>query len=178
MTLTAAINHMVPLNLLLPHQRVICPHSPQSAKYRIVTHNFTNDDLNNGNSPSYHWSLWFFLPVIRGLPNHLHFQILFYFTWPMKLWEEQNCLNMPPKTSQHQIENFRNHRAAFYFELISIESTWITYKDSCADASKYCDLNSIPSPYRTELILWSGAFFSHFYWLKLVWCARVIFQCL
>ena len=36
-----------------PHQRVICPHSRLSAKYRIVTHNFTNDDLTDGNSPSY-----------------------------------------------------------------------------------------------------------------------------
>ena len=54
MTLTAVINPVVPLNLLLPHQRVICPQSRQSAKYRIVTHNFTNDDLTNGKSPSYH----------------------------------------------------------------------------------------------------------------------------
>ena len=54
MTLTAVINPVVPLNLLFPHQRVICPHSRQSAKYRIVTHNFTNDDLTDGNSPSYH----------------------------------------------------------------------------------------------------------------------------
>ena len=53
MTLTAVINPVVPLNLLFPHQRVICPQSHQSAKYRIVTHNFTNDDLTDGNSPSY-----------------------------------------------------------------------------------------------------------------------------
>ena len=53
MTLTAVINPVVPLNLLFPHQRVICPHSRQPAKYRIVTHNFTNDDLTNGKSPSY-----------------------------------------------------------------------------------------------------------------------------
>ena len=53
MTLTAVINPVVPLNLLFPHQRVICPQPRQSAKYRIVTHNFTNDDLTNGNSPSY-----------------------------------------------------------------------------------------------------------------------------
>ena len=53
MTLTAVINPVVPQNLLFPHQRVICPHSRQSAKYRIVTHNFTNDDLTDGNSPSY-----------------------------------------------------------------------------------------------------------------------------
>ena len=53
MTLTAVINPVVPLNLCFPHQRVICPHSRLSAKYTIVTHNFTNDDLTNGNSPSY-----------------------------------------------------------------------------------------------------------------------------
>ena len=53
MTLTAVINPVVPLNLLFPHQRVICPQSRQSAKYRIVTHHFTNDNLTNGNSPSY-----------------------------------------------------------------------------------------------------------------------------
>ena len=54
MTLTAVINPVVPLNLLSPLQRVICPQSRQSAKYRIVTHNFTNDDITNGKSPSYH----------------------------------------------------------------------------------------------------------------------------
>ena len=48
MTLTAVINPVVPLNLLFPLQRVICPQSRQSAKYRILTHNFTNDDLTNG----------------------------------------------------------------------------------------------------------------------------------
>ena len=48
MTLTAAIKPMVPLNLLFPLQRVIYPQSHQSAKYGIVTHNFTNDDLTNG----------------------------------------------------------------------------------------------------------------------------------
>ena len=53
MTLTAVINPVVPLNLLFPHQRVICPHSRLSTKYRIVTHNFTNDDLTDGSSPSY-----------------------------------------------------------------------------------------------------------------------------
>ena len=53
MTLTAVINPVVPQNLLFPHQRVICPQSRQSAKYRIVTHNFTNNDLTNGKSPSY-----------------------------------------------------------------------------------------------------------------------------
>ena len=53
MTLTTVINPVVPLNLLFPHQRVICPHSRLSAKYRIVTHNFTNDNLTDGNSPSY-----------------------------------------------------------------------------------------------------------------------------
>ena len=53
MALTAVINPVVPLNLLFPHQRGICPQSRQSAKYRIVTHNFTNDDLTNGKSPSY-----------------------------------------------------------------------------------------------------------------------------
>ena len=47
MTLTAAINPVVPLNLIFPLQRVICPQSVQSEKYRIVTHNFTNDDLTN-----------------------------------------------------------------------------------------------------------------------------------
>ena len=57
MTITAVINPVVPLNLLFPHQRVICPQSRQSAKYRIVNHNFTNDDLTNGNSLSYHCSL-------------------------------------------------------------------------------------------------------------------------
>ena len=36
MTLTAAINPMVPLNLLFPLQRVICPQSRQSAKYNIL----------------------------------------------------------------------------------------------------------------------------------------------
>ena len=53
MTLTAVINPVVPLNLLFPLQRVICPQSRQSAKYRIFTHNFTNDDITNGKSPSY-----------------------------------------------------------------------------------------------------------------------------
>ena len=53
MTLPAVINPVVPLNLLFTHQRVICPQSRQSAKYRIVTHNFTNDDLTNGKSPGY-----------------------------------------------------------------------------------------------------------------------------
>ena len=53
MTLTAVIKPVVPLNLLFPHQRVIVPQSRQSEKYRIVTHNFTNDDLTNGKSPSY-----------------------------------------------------------------------------------------------------------------------------
>ena len=48
MILTAAINPVVPLNLLFPLQRVICPQSRQSAKYRIVPHNFTNDNLTNG----------------------------------------------------------------------------------------------------------------------------------
>ena len=53
MTLTAVINPVVPLNLLFPRQWVICPHSRLSAKYRIVTHNFTNDGLTDGNFPSY-----------------------------------------------------------------------------------------------------------------------------
>ena len=53
MTLTAVINPVVPLNLLFPLQRVICPQSRQSAKYRIATHNFTTDDLTNGKYPSY-----------------------------------------------------------------------------------------------------------------------------
>ena len=53
MNLTAVINPVVPLNLLFTHQRVICPQSRQSSKYRLVTHNFTNDDLTNGKSPSY-----------------------------------------------------------------------------------------------------------------------------
>ena len=53
MTLTAVINPVVPLNLLFPHQRVICLQSRQSEKYRIFTHNFNNDDLRDGNSPSY-----------------------------------------------------------------------------------------------------------------------------
>ena len=53
MTLTAVINPAVPLNQLFPHQRFICPHSRQLAKYIIVTHNFTNDDLTDVNSPSY-----------------------------------------------------------------------------------------------------------------------------
>ena len=48
MTLTAAKIPVVPLNLLFPIERVICPQSRQSAKYIIVTHNFTNDDLTNG----------------------------------------------------------------------------------------------------------------------------------
>ena len=50
MTLTAVINPVVPPNLLFPLQRVIFPQSRQSAKYRIVTHNFTNDNLTNGKS--------------------------------------------------------------------------------------------------------------------------------
>ena len=54
MTLTAVINPVVPQNLLFPLQRVICPQSRQSEIYRIVTHNFNNDDLTNGKSPSYH----------------------------------------------------------------------------------------------------------------------------
>ena len=54
MTLTAFINPVVPLNLLFPLQKVIWPQSRQSSKYRTVTHNFTNDDLTNGKSPSYH----------------------------------------------------------------------------------------------------------------------------
>ena len=53
MILTAVINPVVPLNQLVPLQRVICPQSRQPAKYRIVTHNFTNDNLTNGKSPSY-----------------------------------------------------------------------------------------------------------------------------
>ena len=53
MTLTAVINPVVPINIIFPHQRVIYPQSLQSAKYRIVTHNFTNDDLTNGKPPSY-----------------------------------------------------------------------------------------------------------------------------
>ena len=48
MTLTAAIKPVIPQNLLFLLQRVICPQSRQSAKYRIVIHNFTNDDLTNG----------------------------------------------------------------------------------------------------------------------------------
>ena len=55
MTLTAVINPVVPLNLLFPHQRVVCPYSRLSEKYIIVTHNFTNDDLTDGNSPSYQY---------------------------------------------------------------------------------------------------------------------------
>ena len=35
MNLTASINLMVPLNLLFPLQRVICPQSRQSAKYNL-----------------------------------------------------------------------------------------------------------------------------------------------
>ena len=62
MTLTAVINPVVPLNLLFPHQRVILTHSRQSAKYRIFTHNFTNDDLTDDNYPSYQYcqilALW------------------------------------------------------------------------------------------------------------------------
>ena len=53
MTLTVVINPVVPLNLLFPHQRVIFPQSRQSAKYRIVTHDFTNDYFTDGNYPSY-----------------------------------------------------------------------------------------------------------------------------
>ena len=59
MTQTAAINPVVPLNLLFPLQRVVCPQSRQSAKYRIVTHHFTNDHLTNGKSPSYHSNPYF-----------------------------------------------------------------------------------------------------------------------
>ena len=57
MTLTASINPVVPLNLLFPLQRVICPQSRQSAKYRIVTHNFTNDYLTNGKTLVINWPL-------------------------------------------------------------------------------------------------------------------------
>ena len=53
MTLTAVINPVVPRNRIFPRQRVICPHSRQSAKYKIFPHNFTNDDPTDGNSPSY-----------------------------------------------------------------------------------------------------------------------------
>ena len=63
MTLTAVINPVVTLNLIFPHQRVICPHSRLSAKYRIVTHNFTNDDLTDGDSTSYQ-SLVNILPAL------------------------------------------------------------------------------------------------------------------
>ena len=67
MTLTAVINPVVPLNLLFPLQRVICLQSRQSAKYRIVTHNFTNDDLTNEKSPSYQL-LVNILPAPLGSP--------------------------------------------------------------------------------------------------------------
>ena len=59
MNLTAVINPVVPLNILFPLQRVIFPQSRQSVKYRMVTHNFTNDNLTNGKSPSYHLPLHF-----------------------------------------------------------------------------------------------------------------------
>ena len=65
MTITAVINPVVPLNLIFPHQRVICPQSRQSEKYRIVTHNFTNDDLTNGKSPIYQT----YLNVLIDGPN-------------------------------------------------------------------------------------------------------------
>ena len=48
MTLTAVINPVVPLNLIFPLQRVICPQSRQSSKHIIVTHNFINVNLING----------------------------------------------------------------------------------------------------------------------------------
>ena len=67
MTLTAVIKPVVPLNLLFPHQRVICPLSRLSAKYRIVTHSFTNNDLTDGNSPSYQ-SLVNIPPVLLRSP--------------------------------------------------------------------------------------------------------------
>ena len=67
MTLTAVINPVVPLNLLFPHQRVICHHSRLLAKYRIVNHNFTNDDLTDGNFPSYQ-SLVKFPPALLRSP--------------------------------------------------------------------------------------------------------------
>ena len=66
MTLTAAINPMVPLNLLFPHQRVIYPQSRQSAKYRIVTHNFTNDDLTNVNILAISLTISYFINDIFG----------------------------------------------------------------------------------------------------------------
>ena len=63
MNLTAFINPVVRINLLFPHQKVICPHSRLSEKYRIVTNDFTKDDLTDGNSPSYQRD--------AGLPENL-----------------------------------------------------------------------------------------------------------
>ena len=79
MTLTTVINPVVTLNLLFPLQRVICPQSSQAAKYRIVTHNFTNDNLTNRKSPSYHrcfnvgyfWHQWLLGIVIEKRLNIL-----------------------------------------------------------------------------------------------------------
>ena len=67
MTLTAVINPVVPLNPPFPHQRVICHHSHLSAKYCIVTHNFTNDDLTDGSSPSYQSLVNIPQPYVAGL---------------------------------------------------------------------------------------------------------------
>ena len=70
MTLSAVINPVVTLNLLFPLQRVVCPQSRQAAKYRIVTHNFTNDNLTNGKSPS-HQSLVNIPPApLTAPPRH------------------------------------------------------------------------------------------------------------
>ena len=41
-----------------------CPRSRLSAKFGIDTHNFTNDDLTDANSPSYHSNLCQFLPIL------------------------------------------------------------------------------------------------------------------
>ena len=91
MTLTAFINPVVPLNLLVPLQRVICPQSRQSAKYRIVTHNFTNDDLTNGKSPSYQMDknqiqyIWLF-SLLLSSNDTVYCQSLFFVSCLRIFW--------------------------------------------------------------------------------------------
>ena len=69
MTFTAAINPMVPLNLLFPLQRVICPQSRQSANYQFdnsLLINLLTTILPNGNNLAYHIPL---LPLNQQHPT-------------------------------------------------------------------------------------------------------------
>ena len=116
MTLTAVINPVVPLNLLFPHQRVIYPHSRQSAKYRIVTYNFTNDDLTDGNFPSYQ-SLVNIPPApLRSTLRHATEET------PVPTTQTLSSVPLPPaepapfsistlKTARSQCENFLLYRS-------------------------------------------------------------------